>query len=625
MKRLISLALLFGCSNPLLAAVFTIPNGNVAALVAAINTANTNGQADVINLASNGEYVFTTINNTVTGYPPGYIETEGPVALPVILNDGPGLDLTINLNGSLLRRSSTAPQMRLFQSGSDVSWQLNGGTIKDFESPLDNPVAAHGGGGGAVVSGQRNVFSSEAMTFDNCTSHSREERSGGALSVGGGSQITLKNSTYKNNTGTTYGGAVTVLLSDVRIENCRFENNRCTVGGGAAVYVDGCKGVLSTNEPGGLGELIGCTFIANTSPAFGAVFLQGYNEDQWFVKNCQFTNNKATGATNGAMAGALWHSGVNNGRFDVSNSTFENNEAKTHGGAVTCTRGDNRFTNCTFYGNVTKDAGGLGGALYNIGDNGSTWFSTITNCTFANNIAGGYGGAWVITGNQGSVQNTIVANNRAYQQCGYPPAAGCVGYNNAHNCGGTLTNNGNNIEFPERPNRITNPGYDDPNDRPCFARPVLVNSNTMPVIDPRLSPPANNGGSTRTMALQAGSPAIDAGNGCPATDQRGTPRLGTCDIGAFEYRPVLATTPTSAPDALGLYPNPSPGEVFLTLPTPRPAGPIHVCLYALDGRLVFEQTLESAQPARLLVPVKGLFLVKATVGQQLFVQKLATY
>ncbi|HLK97226.1 MAG TPA: hypothetical protein VK364_05615, partial [Hymenobacter sp.] len=451
MKRPLLLAILLASCSPLSAAVFTIANGDVAALITAINTANTNQQADVINLAANGTYVFSTAATTVTNLPFGYRETEGPVALPVILNEtGPGVDLIINLNGSVLRLSSTAPKMRLLQSGSDVSWQLNGGTIKDFESPVNNPVAGHGGGGGAVVSGQRNVFSSEGMTFENCKSNSVEERSGAAFSIGGGSTITLKNSTFKNNTGSTYGGAITVLLSDIRVENCVFDNNRCTVGGGAAIYVDGCKGVLSTNEPGGLGELIGCTFVNNNSPTFGSVFLQGYNEDQWFVKNCQFTNNKAT-RMQGSQGGALWHSGLNNGRFDVSNSSFENNEARSHGGAIACTRGSNNFTNCTFYGNKTTEPGGLGGAIYNIGDAGSTWFSTIVNCTFANNIAGGYGGAWVITNNQGSVKNTIIANNRAYQQCGYPAPAGCNGYGNGNNCGGALTNNGNNIEFPERP------------------------------------------------------------------------------------------------------------------------------------------------------------------------------
>ena len=37
--------------------------------------------------------------------------------------------------------------------------------------------------------------------------------------------------------------------------------------------------------------------------------------------------------------------------------------------------------------------------------------------------------------------------------------------------------------------------------------------------------------------LQAGSPAIGAGNVCPTTDQLGTPRLGACDIGPLSSIP----------------------------------------------------------------------------------------
>jgi hypothetical protein len=48
-----------------------------------------------------------------------------------------------------------------------------------------------------------------------------------------------------------------------------------------------------------------------------------------------------------------------------------------------------------------------------------------------------------------------------------------------------------------------------------------------------------NGGPTMTMAIPAGSPARDAGNasGAPALDQRGMPRAGQVDIGAYEWQP----------------------------------------------------------------------------------------
>lgn len=75
-------------------------------------------------------------------------------------------------------------------------------------------------------------------------------------------------------------------------------------------------------------------------------------------------------------------------------------------------------------------------------------------------------------------------------------------------------------------------------------------------VDPLLAPLADNGGPTRTFALSAGSPAIDAGDpaGCAdnnglalAVDQRGFARAAglRCDIGAFER--VGAIAAPSAP------------------------------------------------------------------------------
>ena len=82
------------------------------------------------------------------------------------------------------------------------------------------------------------------------------------------------------------------------------------------------------------------------------------------------------------------------------------------------------------------------------------------------------------------------------------------------NCDGSVVDLGNNLSWP-----IENdcPGTQD---------------------DPRLDTLADNGGPTETMALLAGSPAIDAGDieSCAVTDQRGVsrPQGETCDIGAFE-------------------------------------------------------------------------------------------
>src|SRR5262249_37072133 len=81
-----------------------------------------------------------------------------------------------------------------------------------------------------------------------------------------------------------------------------------------------------------------------------------------------------------------------------------------------------------------------------------------------------------------------------------------------------------------------------------------IGGGSLPKIDPRIGPLADNRGATQTHALLQGSPAIDTGNPaapggdvswfCPATDQRGVARpLGErCDIGAFES-PFTAPPP----------------------------------------------------------------------------------
>jgi hypothetical protein len=105
---------------------------------------------------------------------------------------------------------------------------------------------------------------------------------------------------------------------------------------------------------------------------------------------------------------------------------------------------------------------------------------------------------------------------------------------------------------------------------------------TIPVLDPKLAPLARNGGLTETMALQPGSPAIDAGNpmGCKTgdgtpitTDQRGffRPINGRCDIGAFEvgssayFTPTITPTPTATyTPSITLSPTPSHQPITAT-------------------------------------------------------------
>jgi hypothetical protein len=90
---------------------------------------------------------------------------------------------------------------------------------------------------------------------------------------------------------------------------------------------------------------------------------------------------------------------------------------------------------------------------------------------------------------------------------------------------------------------IASLGHNIDSDGSCF----LTAKGDQPKTDPRLGPLADNGGPTRTQALLAGSPAIDAGDAdqCPKADQRGIarPQGVACDIGAFEFVPPPVAAP----------------------------------------------------------------------------------
>ena len=180
-------------------------------------------------------------------------------------------------------------------------------------------------------------------------------------------------------------------------------------------------------------------------------------------------------------------------------------------GGVTVT-----ITGTTIANNTASAGGANGGGIAQ----GTATTTILNNVTIAGNSAPNGGGVSRSVGTV-TLQNSIVANN-----------TGSVG---TPNCIGTLVSQGNNLAFGS-----TNT---------CSFS--VANGDVVNTGDPLLGPLQNNGGPTPTMALGAGSAAIDAGNSgtpgtggttCAARDQRGVPRLedgdgaggGRCDIGAFE-------------------------------------------------------------------------------------------
>ena len=207
----------------------------------------------------------------------------------------------------------------------------------------------------------------------------------------------------------------------------------------------------------------------------------------------------------------------------VSDSTFTGNSS-LHGGAGALSNdGTLTVINSTFFGN--RCAHSCTGGIFNYG------VLTVTNGTFSNNM-GATGGIFNFSGSA-SLKSTILASS-TFQ----PPPVGLP----STNCHGAITDAGFNIS----------------DDSSCgFAKTGSANNGDR--VDPLLSTAglANNGGPTQTIALQSGSPAIDAipvadckDQASPpnpiTTDQRGLLRPDNgeqlCDIGAYEFQDFAGET-----------------------------------------------------------------------------------
>ena len=216
----------------------------------------------------------------------------------------------------------------------------------------------------------------------------------------------------------------------------------------------------------------------------------------------------------------------NEGTATLTGCTVSGNSAYEGGGVYSY--GTATLTNCTISGNSASEHGG---GLWNYGT------ATLTDCTISGNSTNEGGGVYLLSGpnSRMTIVDTIVAGNAAAIIS--PDLFGTVtddrGYNLIGDADGAS-------------------GFTATGDQ--------VGTATSP-IDPLLAPLGDYGGPTQTMALLAGSPAIDTGDntlvpidpstGLPfTTDQRGFARIvnGAVDIGAYEDQ-VDVTTPANAQTA----------------------------------------------------------------------------
>ncbi|MCC6216413.1 MAG: right-handed parallel beta-helix repeat-containing protein [Polyangiaceae bacterium] len=337
------------------------------------------------------------------------------------------------------------------------------------------------------------------VTFDSNVSASQDhDVGGGAIYAGGLTEAILSGVTFLGNRGST-GGAVLSRSTNLSVVDCAFEENSATssgdgqYGNGGGLYVD--RVWLDAPEPL---VVCGSAFRSNHGQVHGsALFSYVLEGGGARFDRCSFEGNDMAGSPEGGT-GTVYHQGV---PLTLVGSTFAGNETGAHASGLFLGGGtDATVESCTFDGNRTP---GNAGALW-AGDGAVE----VTSTTFSGNAAD-YAPV-IFKGQQGHVRLTSVlfADNTTENEW------------SARACHETFEDGGGNVQWP----RTKASGKDD-----------LACAAGVTWADPALLPLADHGGPTRTRALPAGSPAIDAGATCPPADQRGVARRGACDSGAYEW------------------------------------------------------------------------------------------
>lgn len=323
------------------------------------------------------------------------------------------------------------------------------------------------------------------------------------LQVHGGAAVTFSNLTVRNGnliTGDSGGGIQVSSTGSLTLNSSVVTHN--TAAGAGGIRNAGTSLVLDSKITAN------STFDGNG----GGI----NNTGVLTVRNSTIDGNKANGPPG---TGVGVGGGINNrsGSVTLVNSTVSNNVAEFGAGGIASalnvgTSAILNVTNSTISGNTTSNGDG-GGIRVGYVTPGVTQVN-LKNVTITKNSApnGNGGGIWDFRGSV-IMKNTLIAGN---QDAGGSPDCGSI----LVSLGNNLIGNGNNCSG------FTNGVNGD-----------QVGTNASP-INARLSPLAKHGGTTRTHALLPKSPALDAGNACEPTDQRGVarPQGPRCDIGSYERK-----------------------------------------------------------------------------------------
>jgi HYR domain len=473
----------------------SIPCGDNAALVENMNLGNRQAGGTVnIELAAGCVYTLTADSTSDR-----FVNSTAGDAFEIINNGaGEGANTVVDGNGATIRRiaGSGSPRFRFFEVDFDGNLTLNNLTLSGGEG-LDgvngtDAQETEGAVGGAI-------YSQGTVALNNVTITGNQTGNGGS----------------GNNTGliTGYdgvgGGAGGGIYSSgsLTITNSTISNNATGQGGGGGnASINGGAGGQSGDGAGiasyGSLTMTGSTVSGNHTGIGGS---GGGAVDS------------GNGGYRGSGAGIFLR-----GSATITNSLIENNSTygeNAWGGGISMPSGSTyALTNDTFAGNSAW----RGGALYAASDQVNVSQTTFTGNSAAAPSAGN-GVPGVAAMDYGA---TMTFSNTLMNQNGSPGTVDC-----------NIQLNGAAVTYKSLGGLMSDSAdY-------CGTNTAITNA--------KLGALASNGGPTQTEALQAGSPAINAGVAglCAATDQRGVarPQGSGCDIGAYEYAPPPPVGTISGP------------------------------------------------------------------------------
>lgn len=522
----------------------TVIGGDVTALSGEL----TNGSSTVICVSGTFRFngaVFpaTRASLTIKGNPTAIFESGSELASNTLLvteggEGGTGIkDLrieNINFDGiSGNGRAISAQNITVINSTfKNFSTDSYGAAIKaDFSSSIEI---------------ENSVFSKNKALGDGYD--------GGAVYLQNGN-LKVSNSTFTENYSTEYGGAIAIqhssdVKSNVTIQDSIFSLNS-TIGKGGAVWISGIEATIN-NSVFNKNSADGFQY-SNPNPqdatwvdeSYGGDGGAIYAEQKATITASTFDGNEALRLNNlGGRGGAIYlkECTLPGGNLGITDSTFNNNNA-FDGGAIFA--GSNCITkgnNLTFKGNEALNEGG---AIFTHG--GEVKFSTfLDNLAATPSLGNDTPGNSIYYGTFNSQQTNcspeldlganIFANSSAHPEIGI---GGVL-------CTQKVTDIGSNIFSTQSEPDLISAGS------LSFANASIFGKTVTEIFGSPTPPLADNGGSTKTIALTSGSPAIDfaASSGITpsavAKDQRGYDRIGASDAGAYEFGAVAAvvTPPT---------------------------------------------------------------------------------